>query len=133
MTTKFYVCPVCGNVIVKLVDSGVTPSCCGQTMKELVPNTTDGKVEAHVPVFERTSPGTIMVSIGSTPHPMTREHHISFIYIETKHGGQFKWLSPECTPEVVFDTPNTPCRVYSYCNIHGLWMLDLPASSSSKS
>ena len=74
MTTKFYVCPVCGNVIVKLVDSGVTPSCCGQTMKELVPNTTDGKVEAHVPVFERTSPGTIMVSIGSTPHPMTREH-----------------------------------------------------------
>lgn len=133
MKTKFFVCPVCGNVIVKLVDSGVTPTCCGQMMKELEPNVTDGKTEAHVPVFERTSPGTIMVSVGSMPHPMTKDHHICFIYIETKHGGQVKWLSPDCTPEAIFDTPHTPCRVYAYCNIHGLWMLDVPACSSSKS
>ena len=39
MTTKFYKCETCGNVVVKLVDSKVPLVCCGSKMQELVPNT----------------------------------------------------------------------------------------------
>ena len=49
MATKFYKCPHCGNVIVKVVDSGVTPVCCGEPMKELNPKDADGAYEKHVP------------------------------------------------------------------------------------
>ena len=38
MATKFYKCAHCGNVIVKVVDSGVPVVCCGKKMEELVPN-----------------------------------------------------------------------------------------------
>ena len=34
---KFYKCNTCGNVITKLVDSGVPVVCCGEKMQELVP------------------------------------------------------------------------------------------------
>ena len=38
MAVKFYKCAHCGNVVEKLVDSGVPLVCCGQKMEELVPN-----------------------------------------------------------------------------------------------
>ena len=47
MTTKFYKCEMCGNVVVKLVDSKVPLVCCGQKMQELVPNTVDASGEKH--------------------------------------------------------------------------------------
>ena len=37
MATKFYKCPHCGNVIVKMVDGGPVPVCCGEPMNELDP------------------------------------------------------------------------------------------------
>ena len=45
---KFYRCRHCGNVIVKVVDSGVPVVCCGEVMEELKPNTTDGAVAITV-------------------------------------------------------------------------------------
>lgn len=35
MVKTFYKCPFCGNVIVKVVDSGITPYCCGFEMVEI--------------------------------------------------------------------------------------------------
>ena len=71
MTTRFYKCEMCGNVVVKLVDSKVPIVCCGQKMQELVPNTVDASNEKHVPVVTRLENNTIKVEVGSVAHPMT--------------------------------------------------------------
>lgn len=127
MTTKFFLCTVCGNVIFKCVDSGVDVVCCGKQMQELIPATDDSAArEKHLPVVERLTDGKILVKVGSVQHPMAPEHHISFIYLETEHGGQVKYLKPGEAPEAVFDVCcDKPLAVYEYCNIHGLWKTEL--------
>ncbi len=125
MKTKFYYCPKCGNVILKTVDSGVTPSCCGETMVELTPNTADGKTEYHVPVTKLLTPCSLKVCVGKEPHPMTKEHNIRFIYAETECSGQIKYLCPGEATEVIFSLTEYPKAVYAYCNLHGLWKTDL--------
>ena len=125
MTTKFFKCDHCGNVIVKQVDSGVPVVCCGKQMTELIPNTVDAAQEKHVPVVTRIDDCKIKVEVGSVPHPMTPEHHIAFIYVETEHGGMRIDLTDK--PEAVFCTcADKPVAVYEYCNLHGLWKTVLP-------
>ena len=48
---KFFKCETCGNVIEFLNASGVPVMCCGKKMEELVPGTSDGAAEKHVPVI----------------------------------------------------------------------------------
>ena len=124
MATKFYKCEHCGNVVIKVVDSSVPLICCGEKMKELVPNTVDASQEKHVPVVTRLDDCRIKVEVGSVAHPMTPEHHIAFIYVETENGGMRIDLKDK--PEAVFCTCNDkPIAVYEYCNLHGLWKVDL--------
>ena len=87
MATKFFKCHHCGNVIVKVVDAKVPVVCCGEKMEELVANTVDASAEKHVPVVTKVDDCTIKVEVGSAPHPMTPEHHIALIYVETENGG----------------------------------------------
>ncbi len=124
MTTKFYKCEMCGNVVVKLVDSKVPLVCCGQKMQELVPNTVDASGEKHVPVVTRLDGNMIKVEVGSVAHPMTEEHHIAFIYVETEDGGIKVDLKDK--PEAVIALGSSkPIAVYEYCNLHGLWKTEL--------
>ena len=124
MATKFYKCRHCGNVIVKFVDSKVPVVCCGEVMMELVPNLVDASVEKHVPKVTRIDDCHIRVQVGSEPHPMTPEHHISFIYVETDKGGVRVDLTDR--PEaVVCVCTHKPIAVYEYCNLHGLWKTEL--------
>lgn len=133
MATKFYLCTVCGNVVIKCIDSGVDVSCCGKQMQELIPSTNDSAMEKHLPVVEFLENGTIKVKVGSQPHPMTPGHHISFIYLETEHGGQVKYLTPDDAPEAVFcSCKDKPVAVYEYCNVHGLWKTELPKTCTTK-
>lgn len=126
MKTKFYFCTSCGNVIVKLVDSGVIPFCCGKQMIELVPGTVDASPERHVPVVSRTDDGRVIVQVGEKFHPMTPDHHIVFIYLETETGGQIRYLDPEKAAAAEFcDCKDKIVAVYAYCNIHGLWKTDV--------
>ena len=81
MATKFYKCRHCGNVIVKLVNSGVPVVCCGEKMEELVAGVTDGAIEKHLPVVTRLEGNLLKVEVGSVAHLMSPEHHISFIYL----------------------------------------------------
>lgn len=111
METKFYFCPICGNLILKVNDSGVTPHCCGQAMTELIPNTSDGAGEKHVPVIKMVDDKTLRVEIGAQPHPMTAAHHIEFICVETPAGIQLRRL----------DQDKPAVAAYAYCNLHGLW------------
>ena len=124
MATKFYRCRHCGNVIIKLVDSKVPVVCCGEQMQELIPNTTDASNEKHVPVVTRLDNCKFKIEVGSIPHPMTTEHHICFIYLETKRGGIRVDLTDK--PEAIICTcGEEPVAVYEYCNLHGLWKTEL--------
>ena len=124
MATKFYKCRHCGNVIEKVVDSGVSVVCCGEQMEELIPNTVDASGEKHVPVVENLGEGQIRVKVGSVEHPMTPEHHIAFIYVETEKGGIRINLKDK--PEAVVCTcQSKPIAVYEYCNLHGLWKAEI--------
>lgn len=137
METVFYKCPVCGNVMKVMVGSGVVPVCCGKPMMKMEPNTTDGKVEAHVPVVtckEMCKDGKcccyeVNVEIGSMPHPMTKEHQICFIYLETKCGGIVKFLKPEHEAKVKFYCESKPQTVFAYCNLHALWKAPVPCAT----
>lgn len=131
MTTKFYKCNVCGNIIIKLHDSNITPHCCNRPMTELMANTTDAKVEAHVPCVTCTDAHTIKVVVGKVPHPMTTEHSIQFIALETANGIMVRHLSSNCKPEATFITSDAPIAVYAYCNLHGLWKTDVKKSESA--
>ena len=124
MATKFYKCAHCGNVILKVVDSKVPVVCCGQKMEELVPGTVDASVEKHLPVVTWLDDNTIKVEVGSVAHPMTEEHHIAFIYVETDKGGIKVDLTDK--PEAVIALGDAKAvAVYEYCNLHGLWKTEL--------
>lgn len=119
---KFYICKHCGNLIGMINDSGVNPVCCGDKMTELVPNTSDGAGEKHVPVV--TVEGNIVtVTVGSVLHPMEEAHYIQWIYLDTEQGGQRKALKPGDAPVAKFALTDgdEPLGAYEYCNLHGLW------------
>ena len=119
----FYKCEHCGNIIAHVKDSGVRCVCCGEEMKPLVPNTSDGAGEKHVPVISRDG-NTVTVTVGEVEHPMLEAHHIEWIILETKQGRQRKSLAPGEKPQAVFALTDGDEAVaaYEYCNLHGLWM-----------
>lgn len=41
MKAKFYICNHCGNLVTTIHNAGVPLVCCGEKMKELVPNTVE--------------------------------------------------------------------------------------------
>ena len=55
-TREIYRCTVCGNVV-EVVNPGAVLSCCGQPMKQMKENTTDGAKEKHVPGIEAIEGG----------------------------------------------------------------------------
>ena len=123
---KFYKCNTCGNVITKLVDSGVPVMCCGEKMQELVPGSVDAATEKHVPAV--TVDGNVVkVKVGEVEHPMLDEHYIQFVVVETKSGSMCHTFAPGDKPECEFELAagDKAVAVYEYCNLHGLWVKEL--------
>ena len=120
---KFFICKHCGNLIGMIHASGVPVICCGEPMTQLIPNTVDASQEKHVPVVT-VNGNKVKVEIGAVPHPMTEAHHIAWIYIQTKQGGQRKCLPVDGAPaaEFVMSEGDEFVSAYAYCNLHGLWM-----------
>lgn len=126
MALKIYYCKACGNLIVKLVDSGVEPYCCGREMLDLTPNTSDGEGEKHVPVISEPMDGLVKVKVGSQPHPMTEKHYIQLILLETDRGFHVCRLEADGKPEACFNIgKEKPVAAYEFCNIHGLWRAEI--------
>ena len=101
---KFYVCETCGNLVGMVHASGVPMMCCGKKMTELVPGTVEASKEKHIPVAT-VEDGKVIVNVGSVDHPMTEEHLIEWVYLETCCGGQvegcqlsFTGLCKTCLP-----------------------------------
>ena len=123
---KFYKCEHCGNVAVKVYDKKVPLMCCGEKMVELTANTTDAATEKHVPVVA-VDGAKVSVVVGEVEHPMTEEHLITMIVLETKKGFQVAELTAEDAPKASFAVAegDEPVAVYEYCNLHGLWVANL--------
>ena len=103
-------------------ESGVPIICCGEEMHELIPGTTDGAAEKHVPVCN-VDGNRVTVKVGSVEHPMLPEHSIQWLWLKTKQGGHLAKLQPGIKPEAVFVLAqgDEAEAVYEYCNLHGLW------------
>jgi superoxide reductase len=119
---KFYVCKHCGNMVSMLHESGVKMICCGDEMTELVANTTDAAVEKHVPVIT-VKEDVVTVTVGSVPHPMTPEHKIVWIYLQTEKGEQLNCVDTQDKAETTFKLTDGDkiIAAFEYCNLHGLW------------
>lgn len=116
-TTKEIIEVVLGN------DTAFTSE--GSEMVELKSNSTDAAGEKHVPVIT-VDGNKVHVVVGSVIHPMTEEHSIQFIALETKQGVQRKALLPTDQPvaDFVLAEGDEVVAAYEYCNLHGLWKVE---------
>ncbi len=105
----------------------------GDDFIELKANTTDGAREKHVPNVEFEG-NEVIAKVGSVRHPMTDEHHISFIILETNKTCQITYLTIQDEPEARFiiNEGEKPVAVYEYCNLHGLWKYEMQIGVEEK-
>lgn len=120
---RFFRCEKCKKTFIMIREHGCPTMCCGEEMKELTANTTDGAVEKHVPVA-KVEGNKITVNVGSVDHPMLDVHYIEFIALQEKNGFQVKYLAPGEKPCAEF-LSEEPVAVYEFCNLHGLWKAEL--------
>jgi len=125
MEVIFKKCGLCGNIVQMVEQKGPPVVCCGKPMEQLIPGTVDASVEKHVPAV--TWNGDVLeVQVGSVIHPMTAEHYIAFIYVQTDKGGVMKFLEIDAEPTAKFRfADEKPVAVFEYCNLHGLWKTDI--------
>lgn len=110
---KFYVCPVCGNVIEATGEAVV--SCCGITLPPLDAEECDDEHRINVETVEDEYYVTV-------DHPMTKDHYISFLAAVSDDGIQLKKLYPEGPCEARFRI-RAVRKIYAFCNRHGLFLL----------
>ena len=123
---RFYLCERCGNIVGLINNGGGQLVCCGQKMTKLEAGAIEASHEKHIPVAEVCG-NTVKVSVGSVIHPMSEEHHIAWIYLETTKGGQRRRLSPADAPiaEFALSDGEVAVAAYAYCNLHGLWKVEI--------
>lgn len=119
---RFFKCEKCGKIVALVNEKPCPTMCCGEEMKELVANTTDAAQEKHVPVY-KVEGNVVEVTVGSVAHPMTEEHLIEWVSLQTEQGNQRKVIKAGQEPKVCFALcPGDKVKaVYAYCNLHGLW------------
>jgi len=118
---KIYKCDGCGLVVDSVVAGMGDLSCCGTQMVEMSPKNADASTEKHVPVAEKIDGGTL-VKVGSTLHPMDKEHYICWIEIINGEYVNRKFLKPGDAPEAAFFVElKKGMVVREFCNKHGLW------------
>ena len=111
LRSKFYVCPICGNVIHCTGDAVI--SCCGITLPALSAEETD---EEHAITIEKVEDEHFV----TVHHPMTKQHYISFIVYVNDHQMQMVKLYPEGNAETRLQLRGRG-YLYYYCNQHGLF------------
>ena len=110
---KFYVCPVCGNIIHSTGNSLI--SCCGITLPPLEAEEADSShILSITPVEDE--------HFISFAHPMTKQHYISFVAFVTSDRVQLVKFYPEGNAETRLQLRGFG-MLYWYCNQHGLFKL----------
>ena len=113
MRCKFYICPVCGNIIHSTGNALV--SCCGITLPPLEAEEADD----HHPITVENVEDEQFITVN---HPMTKEHFISFMAFVTSDRMQLVKLYPEGNAETRFQLRGRG-YLYYYCNRHGLFKI----------
>lgn len=111
LRSRFYVCPICGNVIHALGSTVV--SCCGITLPALEAEEMD---DHHTVTIENVEDEHYI----TVHHPMTKQHFISFVvFVSTDRFQMVKWY-PEGDAQTRMQLRGTG-YLYYYCNQHGLF------------
>ncbi len=116
-------CTKCGALVKVLKDCTCDDcgiKCCGEVMKEIKANTTDGAIEKHKPTYV-VKDNELVVTVN---HVMEDDHYIEWICLLTDNKEEYYYLKPGNTPTVSFDKV-TSGKIYSYCNKHSLWVTDI--------
>ncbi|MBR0406007.1 MAG: helix-turn-helix domain-containing protein [Eggerthellaceae bacterium] len=108
---KFYVCPVCGNVLASTGEASI--SCHGVELMPLEPDDSD---ECHMISMEQVE-DELFVQVD---HPMTKRHYISFLAAVSPDRVQLVKTYPESNAEARFKIDQVSA-VYAYCNKDGLF------------
>lgn len=121
---KFFKCS--NNGLVIPVTHVFTDAESLKTAQEITPNSVDAATEKHMPVVTMSG-NTVTVNVGSVTHPMTEEHLITTVILETQNGAQYRFLAHDNEPVVHFTLHSTekPVAAYAYCNLHGLWKVEI--------
>ncbi len=114
LRSKFYVCPVCGNVIHSMGEAAI--HCHGIQLMPLEAEQTD---ERHMIFIERVE-DEYYVRID---HSMTKEHYISFVAAASFDDIQMVKLYPEGSAEARFKIRGVK-RIFFYCNRDGMFSVD---------
>ena len=110
LRSKFYVCPLCGNIIRTVGDAVI--SCCGIALPALEAEETD---ENHTVTIEKVEDEHFI----SIKHDMTKEHYISFVAYLTTDRVQLVKFYPEGNADTRMNLRGRGV-LYIYCNKHGL-------------
>ena len=116
LRAKFYVCPICGNVMYALGEGAF--SCCGVNLVPLEAEEPDGE---HCIEFERAEDEWYV----TLDHPMTKDHFITFIAYAAPDGVTIKKLYPEQEAGARFRIGMSGV-IYACCNRHGLIRVPTP-------
>ena len=108
---KFYLCPVCKNVITATGEAEV--SCCGRRLNTMTAKPADGEHRLNIEI----SDGDYYITFG---HEMSKTHFISFIAYVSYDRILFVKLYPEQNGEVRMPKMRGGRFVFG-CSQHGLW------------
>lgn len=111
LKSSIYVCPICGNIL--HATGAAMISCCGVTLPPLEAEEPD---EDHRLQCEMIEDEYFL----SMQHPMTKQHHISFVAYCTGDRLELIKLYPESSVAVRFFRRGHGI-LYWYCNHHGLF------------
>ena len=112
LKTKFYVCPICGNIITSVGESVI--SCCGLNLTCLEAEENDGK---HQIKYEKIADEYYI----TIDHSMNKNHYLSFIAIKRNNGMELIKLYPEAEASATVKIAGIK-YIYCYCNHHGLFV-----------
>ena len=111
LRSRFCVCPICGNIIHSLGNAVV--SCCGITLPALEAEEPD---DDHAVTIENVEEEHFI----TVHHPMTKQHHISFVAFVTSDRLQLVKLYPEGNAQTRLQLRGMGWLYYC-CNRHGLF------------
>lgn len=115
LRSRWYVCPVCGNVIHSTGQAMVC--CCGIALPPMEAESVDDAHGIRTEIVEDEYYVTM-------DHPMTKEHYISFLAAVSDNGVQLVKLYPEGNAEARFKRSRTK-YLYACCNRHGLFRMKI--------
>ena len=122
LRSRFYVCPVCGNVLYGFGDAML--SCCGVTLPALEAEVPE---EGHRLTIEAVEDEYYL----TIDHPMTKDHFITFAAFVTTDRVQLVKFYPESEAQTRMQLRGTGV-LYWHCNRHGLFSQRFSPKSAKK-